>query len=138
MEIGKKIQALRESRNLTQEELAELMGVSTRQLQRLESGESEPKQRHLHNAAKALKVEIIDLVEPTFRGQPVGRREKSIMSHGSAAFAMDPQSSLVAKFLSARPDIHLLVLAILDEDPTLLDELSPDFVEQLKALLSGL
>ncbi len=56
-----KLKSIRESQNLTQEELSEQSGVSARTIQRIESGK-EPKGYTLRVLAKALKVEEDELL----------------------------------------------------------------------------
>lgn len=55
------LQQLREKQNLTQEELAEKSGVSTRTIQRIEAGTA-PKGHTLKALAKALDVDSTELV----------------------------------------------------------------------------
>jgi transcriptional regulator with XRE-family HTH domain len=53
------------SRGVTQEELAEAIGVSAPTLRRLERGDVEnPKLRHLVNCALALGVDLDEILEP--------------------------------------------------------------------------
>ncbi len=61
-----KLKELRKSRNLTQAQLAELSGVNSRQIQRIENGESDISNVTLKNAhalAKALGVSMEELLE---------------------------------------------------------------------------
>lgn len=50
-------------RNYTQEELAEILEISTRQLQRLENDESNPRINTLKKIIKILKIEDKDIIE---------------------------------------------------------------------------
>lgn len=56
--IGQKIKELRIKRGLTQEELAEKTNLSVRTIQRIESGEVDPRTYTLTLLAKALNVEL--------------------------------------------------------------------------------
>lgn len=60
-EIGQRLAALRESRGLTQDELAHQAGVSEKTVSRLENGRNDPELDTLRKFAKALKVELRDL-----------------------------------------------------------------------------
>jgi transcriptional regulator with XRE-family HTH domain len=62
-DFAARVAHLRRTRNLTQPELAELAGVSLRQVQRWEAGEGVPHPRNTRSLANALKVEI-DELEP--------------------------------------------------------------------------
>jgi transcriptional regulator with XRE-family HTH domain len=58
---------VRISRGVTQEELAEAIGVSPPTVRRLERGEVEnPKLRHLVNCAIALGVDLDEILEPAW------------------------------------------------------------------------
>ncbi len=56
--IGQKIKELRLLKGLTQEELAELTGLSVRTIQRIESGEVDPRTYTLNALAEALGVDL--------------------------------------------------------------------------------
>lgn len=56
--IGTKIKELRVLKGLTQEELAEQTGLSVRTIQRIESGEVDPRTYTLTALAEALEVEL--------------------------------------------------------------------------------
>lgn len=129
-----KIKFLRQSRRMTQEELAEVIGVSPRQYQRFEKGNATLKAKHLAALAKVLKCEIHEL----FGGRPTA---PTFNSHGSAAKqaqVLAENFAFVSKLLNAPPDYQYLVGALLDDDPDQLDHLSPKFVEKLRLLLSSL
>ncbi|MCT4637700.1 MAG: helix-turn-helix domain-containing protein [Bacteroidales bacterium] len=63
METGKLIKELRLKRGLTQEDLAEKTEVSVRTIQRIESGEVDPRAYTLQMIAKALDVDFSMFVE---------------------------------------------------------------------------
>ena len=62
MEIGNKIKELRIQEGLTQEELADKTGLSTRTIQRIENGEVDPRIYTLTTIAEALNVEYQELI----------------------------------------------------------------------------
>ena len=57
------IKKYRELRGLTQEELAEIMNISTRQLQRIENGENELTLKNFKQLVKVLKINDKDILE---------------------------------------------------------------------------
>ncbi len=57
-ELGKKIADLRKSKGLTQEELVELCNINVRTIQRIESGEVEPRSYTLKNILSALDYDF--------------------------------------------------------------------------------
>ena len=69
-----KLKAIREQKNLTQEELSEKSGISTRTIQRIEAG-VEPKGYTLRLLAKALEIEENELVYNKFKTENVKRLE---------------------------------------------------------------
>lgn len=56
------IRKYRKIKNYTQEELAEILNISVRQLQRLENYESDPKLSTLKKIIKVLKIEDKDII----------------------------------------------------------------------------
>ena len=59
--VGKRIQALRLNRGLSQEGLAERMGINAKYLGFIEQGRANPTLDLLIQLAHALKVEMVDL-----------------------------------------------------------------------------
>lgn len=61
--LGARIRELRKSRDLSQEQLAELIGVEPRHVSRLEVGSSYPRIDRLEKIAAALNVPLKDFFE---------------------------------------------------------------------------
>lgn len=59
--VGTRIKELRKAKNLKQSELAELVGIETTSICKIESGNHFPKEDNLEKIAEALDVEIKDL-----------------------------------------------------------------------------
>lgn len=59
--LGKRIQEIRKSRNLTQEELAEMIDIGTSNISYFETGKFYPAPETLGKIAQALGVEIYEL-----------------------------------------------------------------------------
>lgn len=55
-EIGKKIRASRAARRLTQEDLAEMIGMDARSIVAIETGDRNPTLKTLYKLCRALKV----------------------------------------------------------------------------------
>ena len=62
IQIGLKVQALRKSQNLTQEDLAEKVGVSWRTILNLETGRTVPKLELIYNIAQIFQISIDELL----------------------------------------------------------------------------
>ncbi len=60
--LGNRIQSAREAKNLTQEQLAEALGLKAIHIAMLEKGEKPPKVETLVNLANALEVSADDLL----------------------------------------------------------------------------
>lgn len=60
--IGTRISDIRRWRNLTQEELVELTGISRSTLQNIEAGSNDVRISHLLRIARALRTTLIDLL----------------------------------------------------------------------------
>ena len=62
MEVNKKIQKLRKENNLTQDQLAERLGVSKIYVARIENGKILPSVKDIKNVARILDVNVSDLI----------------------------------------------------------------------------
>ena len=73
MTVGKKIKEVRNSKKLTQAQLAERLGVTQPTVQQYEGGRRKPKAKTLHRIADALGVDVRELDSRvfTFRDQGV-------------------------------------------------------------------
>ena len=67
MGIGKNIKKYRKVKGLTQEKLAELVGVATVTIKKYESNEREPNLTTIDKIAEALEVSRLDLLETTYK-----------------------------------------------------------------------
>ncbi len=79
--LGKRLLALRKEKGFSQEELAELIGTSQKQVSKYETGKNDPTGMVLHNMAAALNTTTdyllgrTEIKEPPLRGE--GDLEKS-------------------------------------------------------------
>lgn len=62
VDLGQSIKRHRQNRNLTQEQLAEQIGISAVFLSQIENGHKKPSFETVYNIALALKVKIDDLL----------------------------------------------------------------------------
>lgn len=60
-QLGKRIQEFRKAKSYTQEGLAELIGIDTVSLSKIETGRNYPSPENLAKLAKALNVEVYEL-----------------------------------------------------------------------------
>jgi transcriptional regulator with XRE-family HTH domain len=65
VEIGRKVREFRQQAGLSQEKLAEMVGVSYQQLQKYESGQTTLNILKLQQIAQALKVSVLDFFGTT-------------------------------------------------------------------------
>lgn len=61
--LAKRIKKYRKSENLTQEELAEKIKMSTKYIQFIETGKRKPSLKTVYKIAKTLKVKVQDLFQ---------------------------------------------------------------------------
>ncbi len=61
MELSKKLKSIRKLRNLTQETVAEKLGISTYSYAKIERGETDVKYSRLQQIAKIMGIELEDL-----------------------------------------------------------------------------
>lgn len=69
LHIGRRLRELRESRGLTQAQLAAQLGVTFQQLQKYERGVNRVAASRLYQAALVLDVQVADLMPPRTGGQ---------------------------------------------------------------------
>jgi len=62
-QLGERLRKLREKRNLTQAELANLIGKERQSYQRIETGTTNPTIWYLCNIAQALNISIMELID---------------------------------------------------------------------------
>ena len=60
-DLGQKIQQLRKDKKITQERLAELVGIDPKNISRIENGNNYPTAENLSSIAKALNVDVYEL-----------------------------------------------------------------------------
>jgi len=60
-ELGKKIQFLRKSKKITQDELSEIIGMDPKNISRIENGNTYPTAENLNAIANALDVDVYEL-----------------------------------------------------------------------------
>lgn len=65
MNVAEQIRNIRKAKNLSQQEVAEKIGIDRAQYSRVETGKSEPTITSLEKIAKALEVDIIDFFKST-------------------------------------------------------------------------
>lgn len=62
LQLGRKIQKVRKEKDLTQEELAEKIGVSTTWIGYIETGYRRPNLKMIYKVARALNVKVKDII----------------------------------------------------------------------------
>ena len=103
--LGVQLRRLREDRQLTQEELAELAGLNYKYVGRIELGKSDPGAYVLVRLAAALRVPIGELFE-TVRAVPAAESTTHRLSPADAEHIVDAVGSLttlVNRILSRKP-----------------------------------
>lgn len=77
-DLGKKIQKLRKEKKITQEHLAELVGIDPKNISKIENGNNYPTAENLTSIAKALQVDIYELF--VFNEVPIEQMKKEIIN----------------------------------------------------------
>jgi transcriptional regulator with XRE-family HTH domain len=99
VQIGQKIKALRRARNLSQEVLAEKIGVTFQQVQKYENGSNRVSVSKLHALAAALAVDVQALV-----GDLAQTGESNLQAPERMAFASTPEGArLIDDILTLSP-----------------------------------
>lgn len=94
-QIGKRLKALREKAGISQEKLAEDMGVSKGQLQKYEYGRNMMNTEKLQKAADALSVLVQDFFDNGEEALPVTVEEKHLLDSYRAIPNKEVQESIL-------------------------------------------
>lgn len=95
-EIGEKVRLLRKHAGITQEKLAELVGVSFQQIQKYENGSTKLNTDKLQQVANALKVPASAFFgDDTYEKSPLSDREKKLIKAFRSLDDEDLQDCLV-------------------------------------------
>lgn len=101
-EIGEKIRLLRKHAGLSQERLAEMVGVSFQQIQKYENGTTMLNTDKLQRVANALKVPASTFFEEdTYEKPPLSDREKKLVKAFRKIEDEDIQEGLVKLLVKA-------------------------------------
>jgi transcriptional regulator with XRE-family HTH domain len=68
MSVNEKIRSIREAKGLTQEQVAEKLGISSSVYGDIERGENDPKLSKLEKIAEAFEIELSELVDLSEKG----------------------------------------------------------------------
>lgn len=68
MSVNEKIRSIREAKGLTQEQVAEKLGISSSVYGDIERGENDPKLSKLKKIAEAFEIELSELVDLSEKG----------------------------------------------------------------------
>lgn len=80
-DIGEKIKILRKARGLTQEQLAELIGIDEKHLSRLEKGYHSPNYTLIKKLALALDIKLFPDIEQNYANiQPQDKITKKVLN----------------------------------------------------------
>lgn len=103
MTIGERIKSIRESQDITQKELSELVHVSSSFISRIENGSSTPSLELIRSIAHALKVPPQDILRDFFEypeNASMSERIQTIFEQFSPSRQMEILDTL--EFLSKR------------------------------------
>lgn len=77
-DLGQRIQKLRKDKKITQEQLAEMVGIDPKNISRIEKGNNYPTAENLTSIAKALSVDIYELF--VFNSIPLEQMKEEIIN----------------------------------------------------------
>jgi Predicted transcriptional regulators len=102
-EIGEKVRLLRKHAGMTQERLAELVGVSSQQIQKYENGSTMLNTDKLQRLASALKVPASAFFEDdTYEKPPISDKEMKLVRAFRGLGDEEIQEGLVKLLLRAK------------------------------------
>ena len=77
-DLGQRIQKLRKDKKITQEQLAEMVGIDPKNISRIEKGNNYPTAENLTSIAKALHFDIYELF--VFNSIPLEQMKEEIIN----------------------------------------------------------
>lgn len=129
--LGQKIRLRRKERGLTQEELADLSGVSFRAIQKIEDGTSVPKVDTLTLLCQALGISIGEIV--AFDTE----RARGLSPYAvTGPVTVKDGALILSQIADISPERRALILAILFDDASVIPESMSDLGDGLSQLLS--
>lgn len=103
MSVNKKIRLIREAKGLTQEQVAEQLGVSPTAYGDIERGDNDPKLSKLQKIAEILEISLSELVDLSEKGnliinfirQQNSRKHKNNICINSSNYAAEKQQLII-------------------------------------------
>lgn len=106
IKIGAFLKVLRKEKNLTQEQLAEQLGVSGRTVSRWETGNNMPDISLLVEIAEFYEVTIPELINGERKSETMNENEKKVATTMSLRIIVIKQSDSKMSFLTRRKPIR--------------------------------
>ena len=113
------IKAIRESKNLTQKDCADLLGITIRAWQTYEQGVSEPKQELLFKIADMFDVSLDYLLG----------REPAPDPFGELNLSEDDEKAVLSKYMSLPENVRAIMLDVLRQLGTIAKDRENDSTE---------
>lgn len=143
---GKKLKYMRESRNLTLEELSEICDISDRMLEKIEAGQESPDLDCLKKLSQGLNVEIKFFLDRSDYNSLGSRLTKIRRNKGYTIFSLAGEAGLTAEMISqiesgqVTPYLETIeaIARVLDTSPAYLLMESRDVGDMLSTLGSDL
>ena len=110
MSLGTQIQSYRKRAHLSQEQLAEQLGVSRQAVTKWESGQSAPSTKNLAQLAGILNVSLDELAELTAETDTAAEPDQKEIDHGKPEIGNEPQAS---KKKNSASRIYIIIPAVL-------------------------
>jgi transcriptional regulator with XRE-family HTH domain len=131
--IAEQVKFLRKLHRLTQENLADMAGLTTRTIEKVESGRHRPEEQTLRSLARAFKMEVSYFVKPTPEQEA---RQRAAIARALRKTVMVPTDPIrrAADFLAAFDQRHAFRfdMSAVEDDEAL--ELAASLVDCVKDL----
>lgn len=98
MEFGKKIQMLRKSQGISQENLAAILKINRNNLSRIETGKSEPTLSVIKGIVNYFKIDVASLMD--LKGNPMDTKEKIKKINDECNYLLDSDLDFIIRLIS--------------------------------------
>ena len=98
MDFGSKIQMLRKSQGISQENLATILKINRNNLSRIETGKSEPTLSIIKDIVKYFNVDVVSLMD--LKDKSINTKEKIKMISDGCNYLLDNDLDFIIRLIS--------------------------------------
>ena len=107
MKLGEKVKELRKTKNISQEQLANMLKINRNYLSRIETGKSEPTSGILNQLAEIFNIDLNSLLDITEEHQE--KKEKIKYIEDNTKYLKDKDLDLIIRIMSIMKEEYVKI-----------------------------